>query len=168
VIAFFEDEIRDPVNIEDLEARIIQLEEENATMKKQLKLDDLDIIDFFSSLQKDIHKNGVDKGWWAGSALILHATNPKPLEVHALIHCEISEASEEVRKGTPPIYGMSDHTGVDEVFITKPEGEAIELADAVIIIISYFESKGWNLGDAIHKKHMHNKTRPHREGYKKY
>lgn len=148
-----------PVNIEDLEARIIQLEEENETLKKQVQLDDADIHDFFMALQKKIFANGLEKGWWKKPGSFPEGTGVKPLEVHALVHCEIAEASEEVRKGSQPIH--KDPMG-------KYQGEAIELADAVMIIMSYFESKGWNLGDAIHLKHEHNKTRPFRDGYKKY
>jgi len=50
----------------------------------------------------------------------------------------------------------------------KPEGEAVELADAVIRIMDYFESKGWDLEHVIELKHDYNKTRSYRHGGKKY
>jgi hypothetical protein len=100
-----------------------------------------------------------------------------------LIVSELAEASEEVRKGTPPIYQLAAPTmtfggsivlpsdkkdrgviGWDET--VKPEGELIELADAVIRIMDYCEAKGYNLQDAIRMKHEYNKTRKHRHGGK--
>jgi len=48
----------------------------------------------------------------------------------------------------------------------KPEGEAIELADAVIRIMDYCEFVGIDLEQAIQLKHEYNKTRPYRHGNK--
>jgi len=141
-----------------LREEIAALKQENAQLNKRLELDDADIHDFFAALQKRIHANGIEKGWWPKIGVVSGCPPALPLEIHALIHCEIAEASEEVRKGSHPIYTDSNF---------KPQGEAIELADAVIIIMSYFEANGWNLGLAIHSKHEHNKTRPYREGYRK-
>ena len=50
----------------------------------------------------------------------------------------------------------------------KPEGELIELADAVIRIFDYAGAKGWDLEEAIKLKMTYNKTRSHRHGGKKY
>jgi hypothetical protein len=50
----------------------------------------------------------------------------------------------------------------------KPEGELVELADAVIRIADYCESKGWDLEKALQLKMNYNDTRPFRHGGKKY
>jgi hypothetical protein len=66
------------------------------------------------------------KGW--------HETERSPLEYHALIHSEISEATEAVRLP-------------DQIFLTAEQplnSELVELADAVIRIADYCGTKGWD------------------------
>lgn len=78
--------------------------------------------------------------------------------MYALIHSEISEAVEEVRKGTEPVYKANG----------KYEGEMIELADTIIRILDYCAFKKWNIEEAIKNKMEYNKTRPYRHGGKIY
>lgn len=115
--------------------------------------------------QKEIHELAKEKGWYDG-------TPRSPLEAHMLIVSEIAEATEEARKNMPPIYQDGDLWLVDdpEDFDPKekPEGELIELADAVIRIMDYCESRGWDLEAAIESKHEYNKTRSYRHGGKKF
>lgn len=91
---------------------------------------------------------------------------------------EIAEATEAVRAGKPPVYSegiltiQRDEEGTPfyipcQEKLAKPEGEAVELADCVIRIMDYFESKGWDLDATIHLKHEYNKTRAYRHGGKK-
>lgn len=118
----------------------------------------------------EVHQLAVDKGWWPDGAEV------NPLEKHMLIVSEIAEATEEARKGKPPIYQivldceMSCDPPDPTEFYThiKPEGEMVELADAVIRIMDYFGARGWDLEAAIQLKHEYNKTRPHRHGGKRY
>ncbi|MFA5999466.1 MAG: hypothetical protein WC783_00595 [Candidatus Paceibacterota bacterium] len=100
---------------------------------------------------KEIHQTAVDKGWWEDPVR-------RPLEIHALIHSEIAEATEAYRENIKEIYIDIDG---------KPEGEAIELADTVIRIMDYFGYMGWNLEKAIELKTEFNKTRSKRHGGKK-
>lgn len=78
----------------------------------------------------DIHKVAREKGWWEKERSVK--------TIFQLIAGEVSEASEEVRSGKPLIYGNLVDGGVttDLQAITelglKPEGEAVELADAAI------------------------------------
>jgi hypothetical protein len=95
------------------------------------------------------HSVAVQHGWW---------DSPRPsLECHMLMVSEIAEATEEYRKGKPPIYIGENG---------KPEGEAIELADVLLRIFDYFGAKGWDLEKTVRLKHEYNKTRPYRHGNK--
>lgn len=109
-----------------------------------------------------------EKGW--------HEKERSPLEIHMLIVSEVAEATEEVRKGAPPVYqcGPTDPAirtpDMKECWNgqLKPEGELIELADAMIRIADYCGHKDWDLSAAIEMKMKYNKTRPHRHGGKAY
>lgn len=91
-----------------------------------------------------IHHNAMEKGFWP--------IGRSRGEAIALIHSEISEALEGVRKPK-----QDDHC---------PEftSEVIEMADAMIRIIDYCEGYGLPLGEALVAKHNFNLTRPHKHG----
>jgi hypothetical protein len=75
-----------------------------------------------------------------------------------LVHCEISEAVEELRAG---------HL-VDQVYLKngKPEGAIVEIADAIIRIFDLCGGEGLDLAAVINLKNEYNKTRPYRHGGK--
>jgi hypothetical protein len=106
--------------------------------------------------QEEIHKNAKEKGWHDGP-------KRKPLEFHMLMVSEIAEASEEVRNGKAPFYKKGR---IEDYGNSKPEGEAVELADCVIRIMDLFEYRGWDLEEIMTIKHDYNKTRPYRHGGK--
>lgn len=120
----------------------------------------------------EVHSLAIEKGWY-DSGLI-----KTPLENHMLIVSEIAEASEEVRNRSASVYfntptgivTTTDLSGGVELRVgdklQKPEGEAVELADAVIRIMDYFGHRGWSLEAVIRSKHEYNKTRPYRHGGK--
>ena len=81
---------------------------------------------------------------------------PTPLETHALIHAEISEATEEVRNSKPHFYVENG----------KPEGEATELADVIIRILETAHVNDWDMEYIINKKMDYNETRSHKHGGK--
>jgi len=127
--------------------------------------------DSISTMSKRIHTMAKEKGWWE--------TKRSPLELHMLVVSEIAEATEEARRGTPPIYQTQiSASGGGEIQVLptgggwnvtlKPEGELIELADAVIRIFDICEERGWDLGAAIEMKVGYNASRPHRHGGKLY
>lgn len=143
-------------------------------------------ITTINELCKLAHDRAVEAGWYDGG-------DRNPLEIHMLIVSEIAEATEEVRRGKPPMYFNIGGCSVRPVgFIPtydaplpesdcptdkvrfvemaaegkKPEGELIELADAVIRIADWCGKNGWDLEAAINAKMAYNKTRGHRHGGK--
>lgn len=80
----------------------------------------------------------------------------------ALIHSELSEALEEVRDAGDDFdrlrgirYRESDG---------KPEGFAVELADAIVRIGDLADALGVDLTRALEEKMAFNETRPHKHG----
>lgn len=122
--------------------------------------------------QKKVYDIASSKGWYDKE--VPQSTR---VERHMLMVTEIAEATEEIRNSKPPIYANIDGAVVpmtaadfrDPVYLKmpKPEGEAIELADAAIRIMDYFEAMGWDLEEAIQIKSDYNETRPYRHGGKK-
>ena len=119
---------------------------------------------------KDIHETAKQKGWWEANDLF---KIKRPLEIHALIVSEVAEAMEEYRKGMPPIYSHNEEVATmvngsvtKSILPGKPEGELIELADAVIRIMDYCGYMGWDLEQAMKMKHDYNTTRGFRHGNK--
>lgn len=102
----------------------------------------------FSELQKEIHLNAKNKGFWE--------TDRNIPECLCLIHSEVSEALEDYR----------DNNMVTSLRKTdgKPEGFPTELADVVIRVMDLAESMGIDLANEIIAKHEYNKTRPYRHG----
>lgn len=101
-------------------------------------------------LMKESWQISYDKGWH---------DKPKSLaEDIALMHSELSEALEEVRKGMAPndLYYIG----------TKPEGVPAELADVIIRIADCAEQWGMDLDAAIKAKLKYNETRSYRHGGK--
>lgn len=108
-----------------------------------------------TELVKESHETALAKGWWEPPVR-------SALEIHALIHSEIGEATEERRRHTESFYYPYKGENV------SPEGEAVELADAIIRICDYFGYKGWDLESVLRAKLDYNKGRSYRHGGKKY
>lgn len=112
-----------------------------------------------SELQKKVHQTAVEHGWWENTT---RENCPIP-EKLCLIHSEVSEALEEHRNGTEPIYinGLLDNGA------KKPEGIAVELADAIIRILDLAGFMEWDIEKALEIKMAYNETRPYRHGGKR-
>lgn len=126
-------------------------------------------------LQKSAWQTSEDKGW--------HELDVRPAERIALMHSELSEALEELRKGKRPdeIYypyvpsRTTTRDDGDEVTVSgyvedlngKPEGFPVELADVFIRILDTCEIYGIDLGAVTLQKMIYNRTRPRHHGGKK-
>lgn len=106
---------------------------------------EFDIINSVGELQRDIHCLAVSKEWWQETR--------NDGEQMALMHSEISECLEALRKGNPESIKIPEFSMAEE-----------ELADAVIRILDHCESKGWNIAKAILAKHKFNHGRPPKHG----
>lgn len=105
-----------------------------------------------------VHNNAADHGWWEEER--------KLPEIIALIHSELSESLEHYRNTESyKARGLDPNVHTDES--GKPDGVAVELADAVIRVMDYFGRQGWDLEEIISMKHEYNKSRPYRHGGKK-
>lgn len=93
-----------------------------------------------SELQKEIHGNAIEHGWWEDQ-------RPIP-ELLCLVHAEVSEALEAYRK-------------------RDDEHMAEELADIVIRVMDMCEAYDIDLAHEITRKHEINKLRPYRHGNKR-
>lgn len=94
-------------------------------------------VENIEQIKKEIHKNSIAHGWW---------TEPRPFgEICALIHSELSEALEEYRNMRPCVYIVKSEEikaiSPEQYQLNgeKPEGIAVELADAVIRILDYMD-----------------------------
>lgn len=96
------------------------------------------------------HEMSKSKGWYEGDP-------PNIPEKLALIHSEVSEALEAYRDGNQQVFFVGQ----------KPEGLAVELADAVIRIADLCGYLGIDLEDVVALKMAYNAKRPHRHGGKK-
>lgn len=80
-----------------------------------------------------------------------------------LIVSEIAEAMEEVRAGRSMLWWDQDAQGNQ-----KPEGVAVELADALIRILDLCYEHNVPLTSALVAKHHYNAKRPQMHGDKKF
>lgn len=101
-------------------------------------------------LQDTIYTGNVDAGWWKN--IVTGEAHPKGdvtlvLSKLALVHSEVSEAVEGVRKGL-----MDDHLK------ERPMAE-VELADAIIRAMDLAGHEGWDLAGAIIEKLYYNAQR---------
>ena len=79
----------------------------------------------------------------------------------ALIHSELSEALEEIRSARDSNDYRQIRTRESD---GKPEGFAVELADAIIRIADLADGVGVDLSAALARKLAFNESRPHKHG----
>lgn len=108
------------------------------------------IMDSLTHLQQIIYRGNVDAGWWKNIETgVAHPKGDVTLVLSklALVHSEVSEAVEGVRKGL-----MDDHLK------ERPMAE-VEAADAMIRLWDLAGHEGWDLAGAIIEKLYYNAQR---------
>lgn len=96
------------------------------------------------------YEDAVAHGFWRGRVEIGEVVN--------LVTCELAEALQAEKKDPRGIFY--------EPGKTKPEGYAVELADAIILLLGGLVHAGFDPAELLRVKMEYNKYRPylHREG----
>ena len=123
--------------------------------------------------QKEVHQGARDRGFYDGE--LGEKTPVRISSMLALIHSEVSEALEDVRKENMQttfrrtrLYSTTLITDFDKIPVSplKPEGFPSELADIIIRTLDVAEWLGIDMEKEIKLKNDYNKTREHRHGGK--
>lgn len=108
-------------------------------------------VEALAELQAHVYQGNVKAGWWTNLATGELKAKGDITEVLAklcLVHSEVSEACEGVRKNL-----------MDDKLPHRKMGE-VELADAVIRILDLCGHEGYDLAGAIQEKLLFNQVRP--------
>lgn len=133
-------------------------------------------IEMFSMIQEACNKMAHSKGWYESQLEYLRKGMDFGIEGKmqeddfkdeielaqdgtriALMHSELSEALEGLRRGNGHSYHIPDFSAVEE-----------EFADVIIRIMDVSQERGWKVAEALIAKMEFNATRPQRHGGKKF
>lgn len=113
---------------------------------------------YLNDMARGIHAWALGKGFWKASTTIA--------EKIALMHSELSEALEEVRKLDPDDLNAIhfDASKPNEAGAPEPYGFAVEMADAIIRVLDTAAFVGVDMDRAIAEKRAYNQNRPFQHG----
>ena len=106
-------------------------------------------VESFTDLSNQVHDWAVRKGFWT------EGQHRNDGEMIALMHSELSEALEAIRKGNPPDDKLPEF-----------DGYTAELADCIIRIMDTAAARNMPLAEAIIAKIRYNEGRPYKHGKK--
>lgn len=124
-----------------------------------------------AALQERAYRQSAEKGFHDDEPTEGRELLSLNAERIALIHSELSEALEELRKGhRADVTYYPDRKFDDHGNFTygKPEGVPSEMADVVIRVLDFCGANNINLEAMILEKLSFNQTRPARHGGKKF
>ena len=114
----------------------------------KLSADFVNTWDYYSAL---VFANAVSKGFRRPGAIV---TDERMI---VLMHCELSEAIEWIRRGNPQSDHIPEFSGLEE-----------ELADLVIRIMDMGEARDLRIAQAVLRKIAYNARREKRHGGKEF
>jgi NTP pyrophosphatase (non-canonical NTP hydrolase) len=99
------------------------------------------------NLAADVHHTAREKGFW------VDGVERNDGEMLALIHAEISEILEGLRKGNPPDDKLPEFSSAET-----------EFADVIIRSMDMAHARGWRVAQAVEAKMKYNTGRPYKHG----
>ena len=99
----------------------------------------------FAGMQMAAHRSAIDRGFWD--------TPSEDGTILALVHSEVSEAVEALRRGNEASEKIPQYTELEE-----------ELADVVLRVMDFAQSKNLQVGAALVAKMLYNEKRTNKHG----
>lgn len=109
----------------------------------------MDFLQAYNAKAREVHATAREKGWWDKER--------NDGECIALMHSELSEALEGLRRGNP----SDDH-------IFRFSAVEAELADVLIRIMDFGCARGFRIAEALEAKVEYNRNRAYEHGGKAF